>query len=120
MPDDTASPIRKGDDDETLCAPDRNGDRCWLWRGQHDAYGALFDKHGGTSSVLGSPTGLGCTPATGTDQPSFILLDPLMGPVSNIFTQGYHVTPYDSLTIAIRRARITFGGQVFTVKQTSW
>jgi hypothetical protein len=85
-----------------------------------NAYGALFDKHGGTSSVLGSPTGLGCTPATGTDQPSFILLDPLTGPVSNIFTQGYHVTPYDSLTIATRRARITFGGQVFTVKQTSW
>jgi putative Ig domain-containing protein/all-beta uncharacterized protein len=85
-----------------------------------NAYGALFDKHGGTSSVLGSPTGLGCTPATGTDQPSFILLDPLTGPVSNIFTQGYHVTPYDSLTIAIRRARITFGGQIFTVKQTSW
>lgn len=84
------------------------------------AYGALFGHIGGTSHFLGSPSGVGCTPDTGTDQPSFILLDPLVGPVSNIFTQGYHVTPYDSLTISVRRARITFGGQVFTVKQTSW
>jgi hypothetical protein len=85
-----------------------------------NAYGALFDKLGGTGSVLGSPTALGCSPDTGTDQPSIVLLDPLAGPLLNIFTQGYHVTPYDSLTISVRRARITFGGQIFTVKQTSW
>jgi hypothetical protein len=85
-----------------------------------NAYGKTFSEVGGTGSVLGSPTGLGCTPDTGTDQPSFVLLDPLTGPVSNIFTQPYAVTPYHSLTIAIRRARITFGGQIFTVKQTSW
>ncbi len=85
-----------------------------------NAYGKLFSQAGATGSVLGSPTGLGCTPDTGTDQPSFVLLDPLTGPVSNIFTQPYTVMPYNSLTIAIRRARITFGGQIFTVKQTSW
>jgi hypothetical protein len=84
------------------------------------SYGGLFGHLGGAGNVFGSPTGLGCIPATGTDQPSFITLDPLIGPVTNIFTQGYQVSPYVSLTISVRRARITFGGQIFTVKQTSW
>ena len=85
-----------------------------------NAYGAVFGTLGGSSSVLGSPTGIGCTPTVGTDQPSFVFLGPLTGPVSNIFTLPFTVSPFGSLTPVIRRAKITFGGQVFFLKQTSW
>ncbi len=85
-----------------------------------NAYGIVFGQAGGGGNVLGSPSALGCTPATGTNQPSFILLDLLTGPVNNIFTQPYSVTPFNSLTNAIRLGNITFGGQIFTIKQTSW
>jgi hypothetical protein len=86
-----------------------------------NAYGALFNSLGGTGSVLGSPTALGCVPQTGTAEPTIITLQPLGGPVSNIFTQDYSVAPYPNvLTPTIRKAYIIFGGQIFTVKQTSW
>lgn len=86
-----------------------------------NAYGALFDRHGGGSLFLGSPSALGCSPLVGVDLPAIVTLGPLSGPVLNIFTQPYTVSPFDTpLTAAIRRARITFGGQIFIVKQTSW
>jgi hypothetical protein len=86
-----------------------------------NAYGALFGNAGGTGSVLGSPTALGCVPATGTAEPNVLTLSPLAGPVSNVFTQDYTVTPYlNVLTPVVRKAYIIFGGQIFTVKQTSW
>lgn len=86
-----------------------------------NAYGALFDRHGGSSLFLGSPSALGCSPLVGVDLPTIVTLGPLSGPVLNIFTQPYTVSPFTtSLTTAIRRARITFGGQIFIVKQTSW
>ena len=86
-----------------------------------NAYGALFNSLGGDGSVLGSPTAVGCVPQTGTAEPTIITLQPLGGPASNIFTQGYTVAPYPNvLTPTTRRAFIIFGGQVFTVKQTSW
>ncbi|MDP2391211.1 MAG: hypothetical protein Q8N52_12850, partial [Acidobacteriota bacterium] len=86
-----------------------------------NAYGALFDRHGGSSLFLGSPSALGCSPLVGVDLPTIVTLGPLSGPVLNIFTQPYTVSPFDTpLTAAIRRARITFGGQIFIVKQTSW
>ncbi len=85
-----------------------------------NAYGAVFGTLGGSSSVLGSPTGVGCTPTVGTDQPSFVFLGTLSGPVSNIFTLPFTISPFGSLTPVIRRAKITFGGQVFFLKQTSW
>lgn len=85
-----------------------------------NAYGALFGTTGGTGSVLGLPTALGCVPATGTAEPNVLTLSPLVGPVSNIFTQGYAVAPFNVLTPVVRKAYIIFGGQIFTVKQTSW
>jgi hypothetical protein len=86
-----------------------------------NAYGALFSNAGGTGSVLGSPTALGCVPATGTAEPNVLTLSPLVGPVGNIFTQDYTVAPYPNvLTPVVRKGYIVFGGQIFTVKQTSW
>ena len=84
------------------------------------SYGALFGKLGGTGSVIGSPTALGCTPATGTTQPTIITLDPLVGPVNNLFTQDYTVAPFDALNSIVRKGQITFGGVIFTVKQSSY
>ena len=43
-----------------------------------------------------------------------------MGPVSNIFTQDYTVAPFTSLTPTVRKGQITFGGLLFTVKQSSY
>jgi hypothetical protein len=84
------------------------------------AYGALFSRAGGDGNVFGSPTALGCVPGTGTTQPSMITLGPLTGPITNIFTQGFTVSPFHSLTTGVRIGHITFGGQIFTVKQSSW
>jgi hypothetical protein len=86
-----------------------------------NAYGKLFDKGGGTGTVFGSPSAVGCTPDYGTSQPSFINLGVLTGPTSNIFSLPYQVLAFPTpLTPFIRLGSITFGGQVFTVKQTSW
>src|SRR5262249_26084170 len=84
------------------------------------AYGAVFTQFGGGSNVLGSPSALGCTPDTGTSQPSYITLGTLSGPVQNLFTLPFAVAPFSSLTSAVRLGNITFGGQIFTIKQTSW
>jgi hypothetical protein len=84
------------------------------------SYGALFGKLGGTGSVIGSPTALGCTPATGTTQPTIITLDSLIGPVNNLFTQDYTVAPFNALNSIVRKGQITFGGVIFTVKQSSY
>jgi hypothetical protein len=84
-------------------------------------YGRLFNYAGGSSTVLGSPSGLGCTPEVGTDQPSIITLGTLTGPLLNIFTLPYDVAVLPPpLTPFVRRMNITFGGRVFVVKQTSW
>jgi hypothetical protein len=85
-----------------------------------NAYGALFSQGGGSGTVLGSPTAFGCTPIVGVDLPSIVTLGALTGPVLNIFTQEYTVSPFSSLTVAVRFARISFGGQIFSIKQTSW
>jgi hypothetical protein len=86
-----------------------------------NAYGRIFQAAGGSETVLGSPNASGCVPDVGTDQPSFILLEPLTGPVLNIFSLPYTVAPFpSSLTTTIRFGRITFGGQVVVIKQYSW
>jgi hypothetical protein len=87
-----------------------------------NSYSALIGSLGDTTkSVFGSPSALGCTPApVGTNQPSFITLGSLLGPTSNIFTQPYTVSPFNSITPALRFGNITFGGQIFVVKQTSY
>jgi hypothetical protein len=85
-----------------------------------NAYSALIGTAGDTRSFLGSPSALGCSPAVGTDQPSFISLGPLSGPVGNIFTQPYTLPPFAPITPQVRFGNITFGGQIFLVKQVSW
>jgi len=87
-----------------------------------NAYGASFDHAGGSGTVLASRSAAGCTPDTGTDQPDIVTLGPLVvGPAPNIFSQPFGVAPFPPpLTPFTRRMTITFGGQVFTVKQTSW
>jgi hypothetical protein len=65
------------------------------------------------SATLGT-----CSPDLGTTQ-SFITLGSLSGsPV--LFTLPFTVAPYNSLNVSVRFGKITFGGQVHTVKQTSW
>ena len=87
-----------------------------------NSYSALIGPLGDTTrSVFGSPSALGCSPApVGTNQPSFITLGSLLGPTNNIFTQPYTVSPFNSITPALRFGNITFGGQIFVVKQTSY
>jgi BACON domain-containing protein/putative Ig domain-containing protein/all-beta uncharacterized protein len=87
------------------------------------AYGAVFNRGGGGGDVFGSATDTTCDPGPtiGTDEPSFVTLGPLLGPTLDIFTQPFSVGPFDTpLTAVIRRGRITFGGQIFVVKQLSW
>ncbi len=84
------------------------------------SYGAAFGQLGGPGSVRGSPSAVGCTPVAGTTQPSIVSLGALTGPTLNIFTQAYTVNAFNSLTNATRRATVTFGGQLYTIKQTSW
>jgi hypothetical protein len=84
------------------------------------AYGAVLNKAGGGGNVLGSPSALGCSPVVGTDQPTIVTLSPLTGPVSNIFTLPYSVAVFNSAVTTTRKMLITFGGQVYVLKQTSW
>ena len=83
-------------------------------------YGVSFGKAGGPGTVRASQSAVGCTPVYGTDQPSIVELGTLAGPDSNIYTLPYDVAAYNATMRAIRRMTITFGGQVYTVKQTSW
>ncbi len=94
------------------------------------AYGAAFPSAGGMSAttpssampsnVVGSPSAIGCNPVVGVDQPSIVSLTGLSGPVSDLFTETYNVNPFTgALTPTVRVATITFGGQLFFVKQTS-
>jgi hypothetical protein len=85
-----------------------------------NANSASFGPPGDMRSVLGSPSALGCVPAVGTDQPSFVTLGNLFGPVSNIFTLEFTISPFASLTPTTRFGRITFGGQILSIKQTSY
>ena len=84
------------------------------------AYGQLFGPAGGDSNIFGSQSALGCSPAYATDQPSVILLGTLTGPLNNIFTLPFSVTPFTALTPGYRIGRIDFGGVRFTVKQSSY
>ena len=82
-----------------------------------NAYGAIYNHNGGSSSVYGTGTGSCGTPSVGTSQPSIVTIGALTSPN---WTLPYTVLNFNSTTTAIRRATITFGGQIFTVKQTSW
>jgi hypothetical protein len=83
-----------------------------------NAYGALFRQPGGPGTVLGSATFDSCPADVGTTQ-SFIHLAPVSG-TATLFTLPYTVDQYDSLNVSVRYGKITFGGRIYTVKQTSW
>lgn len=86
-----------------------------------NAYGKVFRMAGGADTLLGSATASVCSPVYGTDQLSFITLGGLTGPVLNVFSLPYTVSPFaSSLTAVVRTGRITFGGQILTIKQLSW
>jgi hypothetical protein len=85
-----------------------------------NSYGLVLGQVGGLGSVIGSPNALGCTPSVGTTQPGIVTLGTLGGPVGNIFTLPFTVISYNSTVTGVRSMVITFGGQLFTIKQTSW
>jgi hypothetical protein len=85
-----------------------------------NAYGLALSDTGGPGSVLGSPNAQGCTPTVGTNQPTIVSLGVLSGPAGSIFTLPFTVASYNSTVTGIRVMVISFGGQLFTIKQTSW
>jgi hypothetical protein len=85
-----------------------------------NAHSSLFNTGGGPGAVQGSPSANGCSPSVGTSQPSIVTLGSLSGPVLNIFTLPYTVATYVSASATTRKVYITFGGQVYAIKQTSW
>jgi hypothetical protein len=85
-----------------------------------NSYGASFGTAGGTADLLASASANNCTPVPGTSPPGIVQLNGLTGPTNEVFDENYSVAPFISPTNAIRQALITLGGQIFTVKQTSW
>jgi hypothetical protein len=86
-----------------------------------NAYGVSFGKPAATGILLAGQNAGSCpaTPVVGTTLPFITLLNLTGGPPGQ-WSQTYGVAQYDSLTATIRKGAITFGGQIFTVKQTSW
>jgi hypothetical protein len=84
-----------------------------------NAYGSKFGQPGGPGTVLASTTGVSCPTTHGTNQPGFIHLGTLSGSAAG-YTLPFTVDPYVSLNVNVRFANITFGGQIYSVKQLSW
>jgi hypothetical protein len=84
--------------------------------------GLILNSQSGNGDVLGAASLQSCTPAVGTTLPSVVTLGTLQTPGqgSNIFDQPFLVAPYNSTGPGVRLMIITFGGQIFTIKQTSW
>jgi len=83
-----------------------------------NAYGSAFGQPGGNGTVLAAGSaGCSTTPPAGSSEP---YID--VGTVSSppLFSIPFTVQPYISLNPSIRIGTVTFGGQVHTVKQTSW
>jgi len=85
-----------------------------------NAYSTLIGTAGDTRSFRASQSAIGCAPNPGTDQPLFIFLGPLSGPEGNMFTQPFTLPPFAPITPQVRFGNITFGGQIFVIKQVSW
>jgi hypothetical protein len=84
------------------------------------SYGLAVNFEGAASSFTAAANLGSCTsPPTGTNQPSFIALDPLTGDPTE-FTQSFTVTPFSSANKSVRTGYITFGGVLFYIKQTSF
>ena len=86
-----------------------------------NAYGASFNKNGGTSNILTSASASNCTPAFSVvgGVPE-VTLDGAFTLSNDIFTQQYTVAPYQAFINWIRSMRIDVSGTKFTIKQTSW
>jgi hypothetical protein len=82
--------------------------------------GALYDRSGGNGSIVATQLGTSCTPAVENLRPEMVQPGTVTGPASGAWTLPYSIVPFDSTLGDIRRATLTFGGQRFKVKQTSW
>jgi hypothetical protein len=87
-----------------------------------NAYGTAFGQAGGPGMISASESALGCPLTPSTDQPSIVTQVTQSPPASggDVFTENYTIGVFNSLVNAIRTAQIVLGGQIFTVKQTSW
>jgi hypothetical protein len=84
-----------------------------------NAYGSAFGQSGGNATILaGASAGCTTTPPAGSSEP-FIDVG-TVSPPPPLFSIPFTVQPYISLNPAIRLGTVTFGGQIHTVKQTSW
>jgi hypothetical protein len=85
--------------------------------------GSTFSLSGGVGQVAATASS-GCTapPAVSVSQPvaGMVTLGTMTGPVSSVYTLPYTVAPFASAGPAMRRATVTIGGQVFSIKQMSW
>jgi len=85
-----------------------------------NSYGLALAQVGGGGAVIGSANAQGCPVSPGTNQPTIVTLGTLSGPVGSIYTLPFTVVSYNSTVTGIRTMVISFGGQLFTIKQTSW
>jgi hypothetical protein len=75
----------------------------------------------GGATLTGSWTAQGCPePTDSTNQPAYVTLGPITGPVNDSYTLTYGIGAYDSITPIPRILDIVFGGRVFRVKQYPW
>jgi hypothetical protein len=82
--------------------------------------GAIYDRSGGSGSIVATQSGAGCTPGVENSRPEMVQPGTISGPAAGTWTLPYAVVPFDSTLGDTRRATLTFGGQRFKVKQTSW
>jgi hypothetical protein len=81
---------------------------------------AVFNYLGGSGTVTGTANAAGCTPAVSVGDTQTITLGALSGPVNQTFTLPFTVSAFSSDTPAVRTVSVSFGGQSFLVKQTSY
>jgi hypothetical protein len=84
------------------------------------SYSAAFNYLGGSGTITGTPNVAGCTPAVSAGNTQMIALGTLSGPVNQTFTLPFTVSAFSSNTPTARTASISFGGQSFLVKQSSY
>jgi hypothetical protein len=86
-------------------------------------YSAMFGQAGGGDNIYITASASGCPApvATAGSVPTDITLSPTTyDATANRWTLPYTVAAFSSATPAERILTFTFGGQVFTVKQSSW
>jgi hypothetical protein len=83
-------------------------------------YAFLWNQAGGNGTILASPSATSCTPSASVNQPFVGVTATPTGPVLDIFTESYTVSPFISSDSQVRRATILLGGQAVVIKQTSW